>query len=87
MLVAQRVDLDTLANNIGKPNLRNYLQHFLHNQLESDTSSSPVFYLPNKIYVYSSTVATFYALSDLCGSGGMRHEHIHTVTSWRQGAP
>ena len=87
MLVAQRVDLDTLANNIGEPNLHNYLQHFLHDQLESDTSSSPVFYLPDKIYVYSSTVATFYALSDLCGSGGMRCERIHAVTSWRQGAP
>ena len=87
MLVAQRVDLDTLANNIGEPNLRNYLQHFLHNQLKLDTSSSPVFYLPDKIYVYSSAIATFYALSDLCGSGGMRCECIHAVTSWRQGAP
>ena len=87
MLVARRVDLDTLTNNIGEPNLRNYLQRFLHDQLESDTSSSPVFYLPDKVYVYSSAVATFYAPSDLCGSGGMRRERIHAVTSWRQGAP
>ena len=87
MLVARRVDLDTLTNNIGEPNLRNYLQCFLHDQLESDTSSSPVFYLPDKVYVYSSAVATFYAPSDLCGSGGMRCERIHAVTSWRQGAP
>ena len=87
MLVAQRVDLDTLTNNIGEPNFHNYLQHFLHNQLKLDTSSSPVLYLPDKIYVYSSTIATFYAPSDLCGSGGMRREHIHAVTSWRQGAP
>ena len=81
MLVAQRVDLDTLTNNIGEPNLHNYLQRFLHDQLESDTSSSPVFYLPDKIYVYSSTVATFYAPSDLCWSGGMHCERIHAVTS------
>ena len=40
MLVARRVDLDTLANNIGEPNLCLLL------------------------------VATFYALSDLGGSGG-----------------
>ena len=87
MPVARRVDLDMLANDIGEPHLRQYLHHFLQDQLESDGSSSPSFYLPDKIYVYSSAIATFYAPSDLCGSGGMRRERMHAVTSWRQGAP
>ena len=87
MPVAWRVDLDMLANDIGEPHLHQYLQQFLQDQLELDGSSSAFFYLPDKIYVYSSTIATFYAPSNLCGSGGMCREHMHAVTSWRQGAP
>ena len=86
--IAQRVDLDTLANNIGEPNLHHHLQCFLQDQLKLDTSSSsPFFYIPDKILVYSSMVATLYAPSDLCGTGGMCHEQMHAVTSWQCGRP
>ena len=81
------MDLDTLAIDIGEPNLRHHLRCFLQDQLESDSSSSPFFYIPDKISVYSSAVATFYAPSDLCGTGGMRCEWMHAVTSWRRGRP
>jgi hypothetical protein len=39
-----------------------------------------------KISIYPSAVATFYAPSDICGAGGMRSERIRAVTSWRNGA-
>ena len=38
-----------------------------------------------KITFYSSAVATFYAPSDISGIGGMHHECIHAVKSWRKG--
>lgn len=84
--LAQRVDIDTLANDIGEPNFRHCLQSFLHEQLELDPFS-PSFYLPDRLYVYSSAVATFYAPSDFCGTGGMRRERMHAVPSWRHGPP
>lgn len=43
--------------------------------------------MPDKIYVHSSAIATFYAPSDICGTGGMRRERMHAVTSWRRGKP
>jgi hypothetical protein len=35
--------------------------------------------------VFPSSVATFYAPSDLCGAGGTRTERICAVNSWRGG--
>ncbi|KAF8234216.1 hypothetical protein L208DRAFT_1263055, partial [Tricholoma matsutake] len=34
------------------------------------------------INVYHSAVACFYALSDLCGTGGMDHEWIWSTPNW-----
>ena len=83
--VAHQVDPDTLANDIGELEFCFHLEHFLQEQLESgpDANSSPFFYIPDKICIYSSALTTFYVPSDLCGTGGMHHEHIHAVTSWR----
>ena len=88
IFVAQWVDIDTLANDISKLNFWHYLQSFLHKQLKLDPfSTSPSFHPPDKLYVYSSAITTFYTPSDICGTGGMRCEHMHTVTSWRNGPP
>ena len=59
----------------------------LEDQFEVDATSSPFIYIPDKIYVYSSAIATFHAPSDLCGTGGMCCECIHAVSSWRHGRP
>ena len=85
--VARWVDPDTLSNDIGEPDFHYHLQRFIQDQLKSELDTSPFFYIPDKIYVYSSVVTTFHAPSDLCGSGGMRHERIHAATSWRRGKP
>lgn len=37
------------------------------------------------IYLHHSACATFFAPSDLSGLGGMRHERIRSVKSWRGG--
>jgi hypothetical protein len=38
-----------------------------------------------KVTIYSSTVATFHAPSDISGIGNMHHKCIHTVKSWQKG--
>ena len=81
-----RNNIDALASDIGKPDFHHHLQHFLQDQFELDATSSP-FYIPNKVYVYSSAITSFYTPSDICGTGGMRCECIHAVTSWRYGKP
>ena len=44
MQINNWVNIDALANDIGKPNFHHYLYGFLHNQLKLDpTQSSPFF--------------------------------------------
>lgn len=88
----KRIYPDVLADKINQPNLVNLIQQFLYDQHHSDSDSDatssaaselPEFY--NKINVYSSAVATFYAPSDISGIGGMRSERIRAVDTWRNG--
>ena len=86
------MDASKLANEISQPDLVPLICKFLQDQLypdsDSSTSTSLSAVLPffdELISVYPSAVATFYAPSDLCGTQGMCHKHIHAVESWRQG--
>ncbi|KAG2107467.1 uncharacterized protein F5147DRAFT_745971 [Suillus discolor] len=89
---ARRIYPELIADQIGQPNFTTLIQHFLHDQCcaDSDSSSSdssrsalPEIY--EKITLYTSAVATFFAPSDLSGIGGMRYERIRTVDTWRNG--
>ncbi|EMD41223.1 hypothetical protein CERSUDRAFT_40611, partial [Gelatoporia subvermispora B] len=40
-----------------------------------------------RVYVYYSAAATFFAPSDPCGVGGMHREHIRATPSWYRGPP
>ena len=72
----------------GKPHFWHCLQSFLCEQPKlGPFSSLPSFYLLDNVYIYSSTIATFYTPSDLCGTGSICCKHIHAVTSWRCGPP
>jgi hypothetical protein len=89
--IGKRIYPDIIANEIDQPDLVNLIQKFLYDQTRSDTDSQmsssttdlPKFH--NKISVYTSAVATFYAPSDISGVGGMRCERIHAVDTWRNG--
>lgn len=69
------------------------VQQFLHDQAHTadpdppvfDPASAPLF--SGTVSIFNSAAASFYAPSDLSGTGGMRHEHIRAVSSWRGGAP
>lgn len=90
----RRVDADELAAEINQDNFVDLIRLFLHDQrrLGSESAPSDVVLddLPEfheKVAVYPSAVATFYAPSDICGIGGMRRERIRAVRSWRKGPP
>ncbi|KAG2116986.1 uncharacterized protein F5147DRAFT_742855 [Suillus discolor] len=83
---------ELIADQIGQPNFTTLIQHFLRDQCRADSDSSssdssrsalPEIY--EKITLYTSAVATFFAPSDLSGIGGMRYERIRAVDTWRNG--
>lgn len=82
---------DSIAAEIEQPDLLDLIQRFIQTQQHpgnrhiSDASITtvPTFY--GKIAVYRSAVATFHAPSDISGVGGMCHERIRAVGSWRKG--
>ncbi|KAG1805024.1 uncharacterized protein HD556DRAFT_1429137 [Suillus plorans] len=93
---AKRIYADLLADQIGEPELTTHIQQFLHDQLHcSDSnseasesgagSSSALPELHEKITLYTSAIATFFAPSDVSGIGGMRYERIRAVDTWRNG--
>ncbi|KAG1846295.1 hypothetical protein F4604DRAFT_1884183 [Suillus subluteus] len=88
-----RYDVHALGDELGLPHFQQMIQEFLHDQAHTanpdppvfDPASAPLFL--GRISIFNSAAASFYAPSDLSGTGGMRCEHIHTVSSWRGGAP
>ncbi|KAJ7899505.1 hypothetical protein B0H14DRAFT_2278305, partial [Mycena olivaceomarginata] len=40
-----------------------------------------------RVYLYNSARAVFYAPSDVSGIGGMHHERIRATKSWYRGPP
>lgn len=79
-LTGQYVNVEELAIGIQQPDMERLIRDLVTQQL---TISSRVFCKP--ISVFSSAVATFYAPSDKCGTGGMRTERIRATPSWRKG--
>ena len=88
-IVGRPVYPEDIAAEIGQPNLLNLIQNFIHDQQHSNhvsdpsVSALPIFY--GKITVYPSAISTFHAPSDISGIGGMHHEWICAVKSWRKG--
>jgi len=66
---------EVIATKIGQPNFPNLIPQFIYDQQHfdctSDTSSADLPTFCGKITVYPSAIATFHALSDISGIGGM----------------
>ncbi|OJA15791.1 hypothetical protein AZE42_12497 [Rhizopogon vesiculosus] len=80
-------NVPALAANLELPNFPMMIQQFLHDQhhdhadpLEFDPGTVPAFM--GRVSTFSSTSASFYAPSDLSGTGGMRHEYIRATPTW-----
>ena len=83
-----------LALQINQPDLPNYIRRFLYSQrnpddpfpaLDQDISLSTIF--DDKISVFHSAFATYYAPSDPSGVHGMLKQCIRSTPNWRQGPP
>ncbi|KIL57999.1 hypothetical protein M378DRAFT_87088 [Amanita muscaria Koide BX008] len=86
--------VDALATMLNLPNLREDISRFLYDQEHPDRDPTiPLNDIPiqdcsefrGKIFVYPSAVATYYAPSDMSGTGGMYRERIRSTNSWRKG--
>ena len=77
---------------VGEANFCKQLQLFIRDQQQDNNSKSNVVssllglpLLPNKIFVYTSAVATFYAPSNISCITGMHSEHICTDNTYHHG--
>ncbi|KAG2110399.1 uncharacterized protein F5147DRAFT_745329 [Suillus discolor] len=95
---AKRIYADLLADQISEPELTTHIQQFLRDQLHhSDSnlnseasesgagSSGALPELYEKMTLYTSAIATFFAPSDVSGIGGMCYKRICAVDTWRNG--
>ncbi|KAG1717759.1 hypothetical protein EDD22DRAFT_983820 [Suillus occidentalis] len=94
MLTGTILSIAALAHEVAVPDLRRLIRHFLFTQLNRDDPRDPADVptgsLPRhegKLQVFNSAAATFFAPSDLSGTGGMRREHICACPLWRNEYP
>ncbi|KAH9047251.1 hypothetical protein EDB84DRAFT_1557647 [Lactarius hengduanensis] len=88
--IAYPQNLVVLAQFIEQPNLPFALQKFIFSidnpsSAASASITGPSLGLPlfqARVRVHHSALATFFAPSDLCGTGGMRQERIRSTSSW-----
>ncbi|KAH7904947.1 hypothetical protein BJ138DRAFT_1234046 [Hygrophoropsis aurantiaca] len=80
-----------LADELGEKHLPKHVRYFLHTQIHpedprsaDEISQSELPCLDEKISIFHSAGATFYAPSDPSGIGGMKREHIRATPSWRK---
>ncbi|KAJ7933217.1 hypothetical protein B0H13DRAFT_2227419 [Mycena leptocephala] len=84
-------DVHQLGQYTGQPRLQELIRRFLFNHLNPDHAGDvalddcPDFF--ERVFMYNSARAVFYAPSDVCGIGGMHHERIRTTKSWYHGPP
>ncbi|KAH8990067.1 hypothetical protein EDB92DRAFT_1816921 [Lactarius akahatsu] len=88
--IAYPQNLVVLAQFIEQPDLPFALQKFIFSidnpgSAASASIAGPSLGLPlfqARVQVHHSALATFFAPSDLCGTGGMRQERICSTSSW-----
>ncbi|EMD31614.1 hypothetical protein CERSUDRAFT_69258 [Gelatoporia subvermispora B] len=85
-------DVNALAKQLRELQLIQSIRHFLYTQIDldgvQDSATVPIDDCPRfneKVFIYHSTAATFYAPSDPCGIGGMHCEYIRATPSWYGG--
>ncbi|KAJ7612911.1 hypothetical protein DFH06DRAFT_1274599 [Mycena polygramma] len=87
-------DVHQLAVHIGQPRLHELIRRFLFDQMHPHAAVPggrvPIADCPEfaeRVFMYNSARAVFYAPSDVCGIGSMHHERIRATQSWYGGPP
>ncbi|PSS35368.1 hypothetical protein PHLCEN_2v1705, partial [Hermanssonia centrifuga] len=88
----RRLTSHEVATELGIPQFPNMVRRFLQDQIHPDRPFSSEIPLitecpsfRGKLSEYNSAAATYYAPSDLSGTGGMHREHIRATLSWGNG--
>ncbi|KAJ6583496.1 hypothetical protein DFH09DRAFT_1245834 [Mycena vulgaris] len=83
-----------LALHMDHPRLHELIRRLLYDQLNPNApllgASIQLDQCPDfseRVFLYNSARAVFYAPSDVCGIGGMHHERIRATKSWYRGPP
>ena len=86
-------NINALAIKINQPNFVELVRRFLYDQLypvatlsASEVSIAQCPDFRGRVKIFHSAVANYFAPSDCSGVGGMHHERIRAVPSWRNGA-
>ncbi|KAJ6591937.1 hypothetical protein B0H10DRAFT_1925050 [Mycena sp. CBHHK59/15] len=87
-------EVHQLAVHIRQPRLHELIRRFLFDQMHPHAAIPggrvPIADCPEfseRVFMYNSARAVFYAPSDVCGIGGMHHERIRATQSWYRGPP
>ncbi|KAJ6600741.1 hypothetical protein B0H10DRAFT_1923835 [Mycena sp. CBHHK59/15] len=85
-------DVRGLALYMEQPRLHELIRRFLFDQLYPNSATPggriPLDQCPEfseRVFLYNSACAVFYAPSDVSGIGGMHHERIRATKSWYRG--
>ncbi|KAJ7714662.1 hypothetical protein B0H16DRAFT_1807649 [Mycena metata] len=85
-------DVHQLAMHMEQPRLHELIRRFLFDQLNPNApipgGQIPLAQCPTfaeRVFLYNSARAVFYAPSDFSGVGGMHHERIRATKSWYRG--
>src|SRR5258708_1269222 len=86
-ILAGKQTAESVQQTLKQPDFVDLIRRFLYAQrhLESNIKHISLDDLPafhEKVTLYPSAVATFYAPSDISGTGGIRCEDIHTTSDW-----
>ncbi|KIK74307.1 hypothetical protein PAXRUDRAFT_176130, partial [Paxillus rubicundulus Ve08.2h10] len=80
--------LSEMADTVGYPGFPDMIAACLFQQQNPGTELPEEYpQVTGRGYSYSSVTATFFAPSELCGTGGMYHQQIHPTPSWQNGPP
>ncbi len=86
-ILAGKQMAESVQQTLKQPDFIDLIHRFLYAQCHPESNIEhislddlPAFH--EKVTLYPSAVATFYAPSDISGTGGMHCEYIHATSDW-----
>src|SRR5260370_11769630 len=86
-ILAGKQTAESVQQTLKQPDFVDLIHRFLYAQCHPESNIKhisldglPAFH--EKVTLYPSAVATFYAPSDISGTGGMHCEYIHATLDW-----
>ena len=91
-ILAGKQMAESVQQTLKQPDFIDLIHRFLYAQCHPESNIEhislddlPAFH--EKVTLYPSAIATFYAPSNISGTGGMRCEYIHATSDWGKMSP